>query len=154
MTSNWRFIIRVYGLILNEKNQVLLSDEYQLGMKMTKFPGGGMNFGEGTIDCLKREFNEECNGQEITQIEHLYTTDFYQKAMFFENSQLISVYYTARFKTPIKFYISDKPFDFSKMENGRQSFRWVKIDDLNPDEITFPIDKFAAKYLKKKFENR
>ncbi|GAJ02545.1 unnamed protein product, partial [marine sediment metagenome] len=49
------FVVRVYGLIINDKKEVLLTDEYQLGMKMTKFPGGGLEFGEGPVDCIKRE---------------------------------------------------------------------------------------------------
>jgi 8-oxo-dGTP diphosphatase len=144
------FIIRVYGIVLNEKNEVLVTDEFQLGMKMTKFPGGGLNFGEGTIDCLRREFKEECNGQEIENIRHFYTTDFYQKALFYENHQLISIYYMADFKKPLKFKISEKPFDFEKHKNGSQSFRWVKLKDLNPDDLSFPIDKFVANELSKK----
>ena len=87
--NNGEFIIRVYGIIRNEKNEVLISDEFQLGMKMTKFPGGGLHFGEGTLNCLRREFREECNGQEIVNPEHFYTTDFYQKALFYKNHQLI-----------------------------------------------------------------
>ncbi len=116
---------------------------------MTKFPGGGLHFGEGTIDCLKREFIEECNGQEIENIRHFYTTDFYQKALFYENTQLISIYFLIDLQKPIQFKISEKPFDFDKIENGNQSFRWVKIKNLNIDEFTFPIDKFVVQELKK-----
>lgn len=143
-----KFTIRVYGLITNENNEVLISDEFQLGMKMTKFPGGGLEFGEGTLDCLKREFMEECNGQEIKNIKHFYTTDFYQKALFYENHQLISIYYTAQLKSPLKFKISKKAFDFDNMENGNQSFRWVKINTLNQKDLNFPIDKIVLTKLK------
>ncbi len=142
-----RFTIRVYTLILNDGNDVLVTDEFQLGMKMTKFPGGGLNFGEGTIDCLKREIMEECS-QEIENIRHFYTTDFYQKALFWDDYQLISIYYLASLKGPAQFPISGKPFDFSEMINGNQSFRWVNIQKLNPDEFTFPIDKHVAHLLK------
>lgn len=148
MGTSENFVIRVYGLILNEKKEILITDEFQLGMKMTKFPGGGLEFGEGTIDCLKREIKEECNGQELQNIRHFYTTDFYQKALFYENHQLISIYYLAELKPPLKFTISKKPFQFEKMENGNQSFRWVKIKDLNKDELSFPIDKLACTKLK------
>lgn len=150
MSKN-NFVIRVYGLIVNHLNEVLISDEFQLGIKMTKFPGGGLEFGEGPVDCLIRELREECNNQEIENIQHFYTTDFYQKALFYENHQLISIYYLANLKKPVTFAISDKPFDFDKMEKGNQSFRWVKIKDLNEDEITFPIDKFVAQKLKNHF---
>jgi 8-oxo-dGTP diphosphatase len=143
------FTIRIYGLIINPFNEILITDEFQLGVKMTKFPGGGLEFGEGPIDCLKREFKEECNKQEIKNIRHFYTTDFYQKALFYENYQLISIYYLAEIQSPIQFKISEIPFDFENMENGNQSFRWVKIDTLNTDEFTFPIDKIVLDKLKK-----
>jgi ADP-ribose pyrophosphatase YjhB (NUDIX family) len=120
-------------------------------MKMTKFPGGGLEFGEGTIDGLKREFKEECNGQEIKNINHFYTTDFFQKALFYENKQLLSIYYMAELANPVKFQISEKPFDFQENKNENQSFRWIKINNLNEAEITFPIDKFVAGKLKKLF---
>ena len=151
MNITGNFVIRVYGVIVNERREVLLSDEYQLRMKMTKFPGGGLEFGEGTIDGLKREFKEECNGQEIKNINHFYTTDFFQKALFYENKQLLSIYYMAELANPVKFQISEKPFDFQENKNGNQSFRWIKINNLNEAEITFPIDKFVAGKLKQLF---
>src|SRR5215203_25897 len=55
------FNIRVYGILINEKKQVLVSDEFIRGSYYTKFPGGGLEFGEGTRDCLQREFMEEMN---------------------------------------------------------------------------------------------
>ena len=141
------FTIRVYALIISENNEVLITDEYQFDMMMTKFPGGGLHFGEGTIDCLKRELMEECN-QELENIQHFYTTDFYQRALFWDDRQLISIYYLARIKGEPQFKISVIPFDFSEMANGSQSFRWIQATDINPDEFTFPIDKHVALLLK------
>jgi ADP-ribose pyrophosphatase YjhB (NUDIX family) len=151
MNDAGNFVIRIYGIIINKKNEVLLSDEFQLGRRMTKFPGGGLEFGEGTIEALKREFMEECNGQEIENLAHFYTTDFYQTALFHENKQLLSIYYLAELVEPIKFKISNNSFDFQVDKNGNQSFRWVEINSLNEDEITFPIDKFVTGKLKLQF---
>jgi ADP-ribose pyrophosphatase YjhB (NUDIX family) len=151
MKTTGQFVIRVYGIVINARQEVLITDEFQLGMKMTKFPGGGLHFGEGPVDCLKREFREECNGQEIKNIRHFYTTGFFQKALFFENHQLISIYYLADLAEPLKFSITDKPFDFEEMKNGNQSFRWVQLKNLKTDELSFPIDKFVAKELISKF---
>ena len=147
-----KFIIRVYGLVINEQNEVLISDEYVLNTLMSKFPGGGLEFGEGPVDCLIREFKEECQGQEIENIRHFYTTDFHQKALYFDNAQLISIYYLTDLKDPIRFKVSDKPFDFEITGDSNQSFRWVKIKDLEEDEITFPIDKFVTRKLKETFD--
>jgi 8-oxo-dGTP diphosphatase len=145
--SDKRYIIRVYALIFNEKKEVLLSDEYVLDTLMTKFPGGGMEVGEGTIDCLKREAIEDF-GQPIEILSHFYTTDFFQEAMFFNDAQLISIYYTAKFLEPIRFKISDKPFDFPEKVNGSQSFRWKSATELSAEELTFPIDKKVAEIIK------
>ncbi len=152
MGSTGFFIIRVYGIVLNEKEEVLLTDEFQMGMKMTKFPGGGLHFGEGTVDCLRREFREECNEQKIQNIRHFYTTDFFQEALFYNDKQLISIYYLADLKEPLRFSISDRPFDFEKMENGSQSFRWVKLKNLKTEDMSFPIDKFVAMKLATTFQ--
>ena len=145
-----KFVIRVYGIFINQDHEVLLSDEFMLNMKMTKFPGGGMNFGEGPIECLKREIMEEMNGQEIEIIDHFYTTDYYQPAYFFDNHQLISIYYLARFIEPIKFKISSIPFDFDDLINGNQSFRWKNILEISEKELTFPIDQKVVSLLKSK----
>jgi len=148
MNNTNNFVIRVYAIIINQQDEVLLSDEYHFAMNMTKFPGGGLDFGEGTIDALKREIREECKGQEIENIEHFYTTDFFQKALFFENKQLISIYYTCNFQNPIKFNTSNIPLDFTQESNSVQCLRWCKIKNLTEDEIEFPIDKFVLRKLK------
>lgn len=142
-----RFNIRVYGLAINDKNEVLLTDEFRLGMRMTKFPGGGLEPGEGTIDCLRRECREELN-QEIEIIRHFYTTDYFQPTYLLkEPQQLISIYYLMKLVNPEQINISTKPFDFEDVD-GAQSFRWVKLQDLNPDELTFPIDKKVVETLR------
>jgi ADP-ribose pyrophosphatase YjhB (NUDIX family) len=141
------FNIRIYGLIINEKKQILLTDEYTMGMKMTKFPGGGLHFGEGPEDCLKREALEEF-GQKIEIIEHFYTTGFFQRALFFDDHQLISIYYRIKFTKIPQFRISEKPFDFPEMIEGSQSFRWADITMLHEHELSFPIDRYVLKLLK------
>jgi len=75
------FTIRVYGILLNNKKQVLVSDEHIRGSYYTKFPGGGLELGEGTRDCLAREFMEEMN-LKVEVGNHIYTTDFYQMSAF------------------------------------------------------------------------
>ncbi len=151
MDNNIRhFNIRVYGIILTDMNEVLITDEYLLDRKMTKFPGGGLDFGEGPADCMRREAMEEF-GQEIEIVDHFYTTDFYQKSFFHKDHQIISIYYLIKFKEDIKFKISDTPFDFPELKNGSRSFRWIKIKDLGDDVLSFPIDKHVAGMLRQKY---
>ena len=144
------FNIRVYGIYINNKKEVLLSDEVRFGKKMTKFPGGGLKFGEGTIDCLKREALEEFK-QGIEIISHFYTTDFFQKAYFYTGQQLISIYYLINFSEPIKFKISCKPFDFQDLKENNQSLRFVSIKDWQITDLTFPIDQIVMKKLIKAY---
>jgi 8-oxo-dGTP diphosphatase len=142
------FNIRVYAIIIKDSCKVLLSDEYMMDMKMTKFPGGGMNLGEGPADAIKREAIEEFK-QEIEINRHYYTTDFFQRSKFFPDHQLISIYWLASFIEPIKFKISRMPFDFKQMINGSQSFRWGDLKGMIPDDLTFPIDRIVLDMLKK-----
>ncbi|MBK6523590.1 MAG: NUDIX domain-containing protein [Sphingobacteriaceae bacterium] len=86
-----RFNVRVYGILIQD-SKVLVSDEYIKGNHITKFPGGGLEFGEGTIDCVKREFMEELN-LPIEVESHFYTTDFFVASAFAPNNQVISIYY-------------------------------------------------------------
>lgn len=139
------FNVRVYGLLINTNNEVLLSDEYEYGQYFTKFPGGGLELGEGLIDALKREFMEECNA-EIEVTGHFYTTDFYEKSSF-NDSQVISIYYLAKEVHPLQLNFKTKVFDFD--ENIKQSFRWVKIDELTEADVTFKTDKTVVNLLKK-----
>ncbi len=143
------FNIRVYGLFINFQKEILVSNEYQLDMKMTKFPGGGMHFGEGAKDCLKREIMEEM-GQEIEITEHFYTTDYFQPTYFYANFQLVSIYYLAKFKNALKFKVSTKPFDFPELKNGNMSFRWVSIAQLSEMDMTFPVDQKVVGLLKQR----
>ena len=149
-TESSDFIIRVYGIFFNPKMEVLISDEFQLNMKMTKFTGGGMHFGEGTKDCLRREIMEEM-GEEIEITDHFYTTDYFQPTYFYDNFQLVSIYYLATFKNALNFRVSAKPFDFSELKNGNMSFRWVSLAQLSEKDMTFPVDKKVAGLLKEQF---
>ncbi|RWY50013.1 NUDIX domain-containing protein [Mucilaginibacter gilvus] len=145
MNSKQFFNVRVYGLLINDNNEVLISDEQEYGMRFIKFPGGGLEYGEGLIDGLKREFVEECN-TEVEIISHFYTTDFFVKSAF-NDSQIISVYYMVRNTSPLNFTTKTAIFDFDGQGDILQSFRWVKLSDLTADTCTFPIDQYVTDLL-------
>jgi 8-oxo-dGTP diphosphatase len=141
----YQFNVRVYGLLINEHNEILLSDEQEYGMQFVKFPGGGLEYGEGLIDGLKREFVEECN-VEIEIVRHFYTTDFFVKSAF-NDSQVISVYYLVRNTSPINLAIKTMIFDFDEGGDILQSFRWIPLADMQPEDVTFPVDQHVVKLL-------
>lgn len=143
------FNVRVYGLLINQNNEVLVSDEEEYGFRFSKFPGGGLELGEGLIDGLKREFMEECDA-EIEVLSHFYTTDFFEKSSF-NDSQVISVYYIVKEKAPLQLAFKDVIYDFDGDGEILQAFRWVKIEDLNIEDITFKTDKTVGQLLKNQY---
>jgi 8-oxo-dGTP diphosphatase len=152
-----RFNIRVYGLLVNDRKQVLVADEFIRGGYYTKFPGGGLELGEGTRDCLKREFKEEMN-LEVEIGEHLYTTDFFQVSAFNPDHQIISIYYRVKALEEIKAPLRDKQFDFDDRElkiyeqtSEIETFRFIDWKDFSADSVTLPIDKIVATLVKERF---
>ena len=147
------FTIRVYGILINDNKQVLVSDEYIRGEYYTKFPGGGLEIGEGTRDCLKREFKEEMD-LHVEIGEHLYTTDFYQVSAFNPAHQIISIYYSVSALEEIKVPLRTKEFDFDERQmevygqtRMTETFRFIDWDNFSPDSVTLPIDKIVAGLL-------
>jgi 8-oxo-dGTP diphosphatase len=88
---------------------LLVSDEFIRGGYFTKLPGGGLEFGEGTRDCLRREFMEE-TGLEVEVCEHIYTTDFFQISAFNNKDQIISIYYRVKNRVPHPIRTKTKKF--------------------------------------------
>lgn len=147
-----KFNVRVYGILINDQKQVLVSDELIKGKRYTKFPGGGLEFGEGTKDCLVREFMEEVKLKVEVQ-EHVYTTDFFQLSAFHPDQQIISIYYTVRALEPLTFPIADTPFQQvwqrDDGENELVCFRLLPWHQFGEDAVDLPIDKIAVRILKK-----
>lgn len=145
----YKFNVRAYGLLINEKDQILLSDEEEYGFRFSKFPGGGLEYGEGLIDALKREFVEECDA-EVEVLEHFYTTDFFIKSVF-NDSQIISVYYLVKPLSELALNFKDKIFDFDSTGDILQAFRWKKIPELIMEDVTFPTDQKVIELLKERW---
>jgi len=149
------FNIRVYGVLINEKKQVLVADELIRGVYYTKFPGGGLELGEGTRDCLKREFKEEMD-LSVEVGEHIYTTDFFQVSAFNPAHQIVSIYYFVQALEKIKAPLRIMEFDFDEAQmkvyeetNETETFRFIDWDDFSSESVTLPIDKIVADIIKK-----
>ena len=150
----FRFNIRVYGILINEQQQVLVSDEYIRGKYYTKCPGGGLEFGEGTRDCLKREFLEEMN-LKVEIGDHIYTTDYFQLSAFNPDHQIISIYYYARALEPIRCALRSTPFQFDEGQlevynstGETETFRFINWNDFSEEQVTLPIDKLVANQVR------
>jgi 8-oxo-dGTP diphosphatase len=151
------FNVRVYGILMNAQKQLLVSDELIRGGYFTKFPGGGLEFGEGTRDCLKREFLEEMN-LKVQVGEHIYTTDFFQMSAFKPADQIISIYYYVEALEPIAVPLRNQAFEFDAAQmkiyestKEIESFRFIDWKDLSADVVSLPIDKIVVEQLLNKW---
>jgi hypothetical protein len=59
----------------------------------------------------------------------------------------------------IKAPIRTKPFDFDdaqvmkyKLTQQTETFRFIKWEEFSPESVTLPIDKIAAKMVKKEYQ--
>lgn len=146
------FNVRVYGLLIDQYQRLLVTDEFIRGSYITKLPGGGLEIGEGTRDCLKREFQEE-TGLDVTVGAHFYTTDFFQISAFNQKDQIISIYYYVHAANTDQIPTTDIPFNFSPEQiadphGESEVFRWIPLEQLTPASVTLPIDKVVIQLLK------
>lgn len=139
------FNVRVYGILINDENQILVSDEIIHGNFYTKFPGGGLEIGEGTRDCLKREFMEEMK-LPIEVGNHFYTTDFYQKSAFNPDHQIISIYYRVSASETINLE------DINSSNEQSETFRFVSLSEFSEEQVSLPIDKKVTQLLLEKIQ--
>lgn len=136
------FTIRVYGLLISEES-LLLSQENIYGSIYTKLPGGGLEFGEGTIECLQREFMEEAN-LAIRVEDHFYTTEEFVVSAFNPQMQVMSIYYkiSCANLSPLSLL---PPSDFKK--HGDQKLFWKKLSELSINDVDLSLDKIVIKRL-------
>ncbi len=133
-----KFTVRVYGILINDRNELLLADEIVNGRHITKFPGGGLELGEGPVDCVVREFREE-TGQEVSIIEHFYTTGFFIHSQINPDYQVIGIYYRVRCETTDEIKIN--------VPSDNITLKWVSLFALDENDVTFESDKAVVRLL-------
>ncbi len=138
------FNVRVYGILLNDLQEILVAEEFHYDTFMRKFPGGGLQFGEGIKDALIREIKEELD-EDVEGCVHFYTTDFFVRSAFNENHQVIAVYYLV--KTPKSILEKFRGDSQRATLNGDEYFRWMPLKNVRPEDFTFPVDQQAVKLI-------
>lgn len=136
------FNVRVYGLYISPSFDLLAIEEKHNGSPLLKFPGGGVEPGEGLIDALVREWQEETN-LEIEVLRHYYTTDFFQRSFFKQSDQIISVYYLVKPINDLRVSELNVPAN----ETSLIQFKWLSLTQLSPQHLTLPIDQRVSQLL-------
>lgn len=145
--SHCPFTIRVYGLLLHQ-GRVLVADELIKGRRITKFPGGGLEYGEGLMDCLVREIREEL-GVEALELRHFYTTDFFQQSAFHDRPlQVVSVYYAFTVRDPEAIPVVLEPFAGIAGVIDQEVFRWLELARSAETDLSLPIDRHVWRMLR------
>lgn len=139
------FNVRVYALLEHEGKVMIIHEPFQ-GQLIYKFPGGGLEFGEGTRECLLREFKEELN-MEVTIGDHFYTQDFFQANAFDPKEQILLIYYTAK-------VTSDELSRMEVLDSDIEEILWIPITELDASKMALAADKVVVDlYKKKNFES-
>ena len=131
------FNIRVYAFCINGNTILALHEKYA-GTKICKLPGGGLELGEGTVDCLHREFEEELN-LKIEILEHLYTQESFIESLIKDNKQILNIYYTVKILNPEDLHIQIP---------GLEKLEWIPINSEN-NPFVLQADIIAFEKLKK-----
>lgn len=129
--------IRVYAIYIDENRLLALREGYA-GEQLLKLPGGGLEFGEGVIDCLHREFAEELN-LKIEIVEHFYTQEEFLASRFRENEQLLTIYYKVDVLNLSELKILD---------DSIEKIEWISLEEESP--LPLPIDKIVFEKLQNK----
>jgi ADP-ribose pyrophosphatase YjhB (NUDIX family) len=138
------FNIRVYALVV-KNNRLLISEEQHGGFFLRKFPGGGLQFGEGVLQALHRELKEELDA-DVESASLLCVTEDFVVSFLNDKQQVIGVHYLVDLKQDY----SDEFLNNNhlELENGHIQFKWVLIDSLTAEDFTSSVDKSAFEKLK------
>ena len=129
-----KLTVRVYVFLKNQNEEILLLDEKSGSHYFTKLPGGGLERGEGILECLKRELKEELNIENVA-LKQFYTSESFISSKLHEDTQVIAVYYHGA--------IENIEIHFNANETDLLDHHWIPQKELTSDHFTFPMDKDA-----------
>ena len=145
MTKPDSFTIRVYGLLIVD-HQVLLSRENIYGNIYTKFPGGGLELGEGVVDCLEREMMEEA-GIRIIKWELFHINEHFLASTFHKSKQVLSIYYRI-WSDEISQIKTSNPEDSTILKaHSDQLLYWASLNTLTDEPIHLPVDREVVRLI-------
>jgi ADP-ribose pyrophosphatase YjhB (NUDIX family) len=143
-----RFNVRVYMIVTRNNSSggqdVLISYErLPLGGVM-KFPGGGLEWGEGTTACLRREALEEL-GQPVNVERLVHVSRRAHISSFDSNQQVLAVHYAARLTGEVMFEDDGEMEDVygKNVPMMHQRLGWRDVESIEPAQFRFASDREA-----------
>ena len=138
-----KFNVRVYGLLVKGQ-KILVSLEQIDELHMCKFPGGGLEFGEGLKDAMIREIKEELGIIPISLEQWHISEDFVQSKLRV-NEQVLAVYY--RLWTDEEIVLDTKTLPTAFGSENQMKLEWRNLDDTLIEDLSFETDKEAVRKL-------
>lgn len=132
------FNIRVYGLWVRH-GKVLITEEPYGSHMITKFPGGGLELGEGIQDALEREWQEEFYAN--VTLKSLYYINPMLVPSAFDQSQVIAIY-----------YLVESDFNENTQQQLAFNYCWVDINTFDTERLSMPIDRLVMQRLKDDYD--
>ena len=112
-----------------------------------KFPGGGVELGEGVMDAWWRECQEELGCQPAMQsVELFHTVETFIRSIFRPDDQLIALYYVCRLQSNEDVAWTEESAASPGGESNVQ-VSWKDWRSLDFRSFRFPTDQSAIQKL-------
>ena len=140
--------VRVYMVLTSTNDQgqeeVLVSYERLPMGGVMKFPGGGLEWGEGPTACLRREALEEL-GQPVVVGDLVHVSRRAHVSSFDANHQVLAVHYEAALEGEVAFVDDGELEDVfgKRVPMMHQRLGWRLVSELKPEEFHFASDREA-----------
>ena len=143
MAAISHFSVRVYGLLIRD-NSLLVSDELIKGIHLVKIPGGGVEFGEGLHEALRREYQEEL-GIDIEIGAIVSVPEMCIVSAFSPTQQVVPIYYQISSQAPLPYPAQAEPLELTESQPFR--YRWIPLEQLKPELMTLESEQAAVRDL-------
>ncbi len=125
-------VIRVKGLLINDKNEILLgysNNTYQ-------FPGGHLEFGETIKDCLKREIKEETGMDvNIKDLDPFMSIKYFSKNYFNTGKNRCNRLYYFVVKTNNKINLDETNYTKEEIA-GNYTLKYINLKDVEQELLS------------------